>query len=111
MDAKEFKKLLKDIKFPGGAGTRVTATSADWEKRHGHAGARVLARVSANARAHGFSISHASVGTDPTGDRVSRGADLTKTLPDGTVIELLLGSYYGQTAYENSFSIHVRVKA
>jgi hypothetical protein len=106
MDTKAFKKLLKGIKFPGGKDSRVFGDRAQWFKRHGHAGAGVLARVMKAAREAGFVPVGDKMSSDATGDRVGRGT----TMVSGNVT-ITFDSFYGQTAYENRFSICVWVKA
>jgi hypothetical protein len=105
MDTRQFKKLLKDIKFPGGKDAFVNPERgyAKWYKRHGHRGSSVIARVTANARAHGFTQAENTQRSDATGDRVAQGTVLIR---DG--VSMTLSSFYGQTAYENHFTIDIR---
>lgn len=105
MDIKEIKQLLKTLKFPC-AGARVSLAGAAWSKRHGHAGASVIERVRDSARTVGFTMVDSAMGSDATGDRVRRGTTYVR----GNV-SITFESFYGQTAYENRFSICVSVKA
>ena len=108
MDTKQFKRLLKSIKFPGGSDAFVNERTgyAKWYKRHGHAGAKVIGRVIAAARAAGFTHVSAQVSTDATGDRANHG---TVLVSDG--VSLTFNTFYGQTAYENHFTITVHTEA
>lgn len=107
MDAKDFKKLLKAIKFPSGKGSFIDPKHgyARWEKASGHAGAKTLSKVREAALRAGFASLPANITTDATGDRVSRGSTLVM---DG--VSVTFYSHYGQTAYENHFSITVNAK-
>jgi hypothetical protein len=110
MEAKQFKKVLKQVSFPNGKHTTVYDGWAKWEKRHGHGGGLVLARVREAAEAAGFTSIQNRVSADATGDRVTRGGDLQKTLEDGTVVTVSFFSHYGQTAWENLFTLTVSAK-
>jgi len=105
MDTKQFKSILKALKVPSPTVTGDTLAYF-WVKRHGHAGAKTLQRVRENARALGFTPGDSKTSSDATGDRVARGDTMVK---DGVTITF--DSFYGQTAYENRFSISVKAPA
>jgi hypothetical protein len=101
MDTKQFKSILKALKVPAPTVTG-SVLRYFWVKNHGHAGAKTLSRVRENAKALGFQSASSNVSSDATGDRVARGDVLVK---DG--VSILFSSFYGQTAYENRFSISI----
>src|SRR5579863_917068 len=111
MDAKTFKQMLKTLSYPGGKDAKVYEKSfyAHWHKRHGHGGARVLARVAEAAKKAGFVYGTCNVNTDAVGDRLARGNEMVLVTPEGTW-QLDLNSFYGQTAWENSFTCKVGFK-
>jgi len=104
METKEFKKLLKTLSFPVGGDVYVGESYAKWYKRHGHAGAKVIVRVLDAARAAGFAPvpDRDRVSADATGDRVARGTVVIKG-----DITITADTFYGQTAYENNFTLTV----
>lgn len=102
----EMKQVLKAIKFPGGADAYATADYARWNKRGGHGGAKSLERVRESLGRLGFEQVDASLSSDATGDRVGSGTRYVKLN-----VTVTLDAYYGCTAYENRFTITVKVAA
>ncbi len=110
MNNKEFKALLKTVKFPGGQLRRVTEGNgthiASWTKRHGHAEADTIALVRHHALVNGFTYTSGNTTSDATGDRVGHGNTLVK----GDVT-IMTEAYYGVTSYDNRFFVRVVCKA
>lgn len=107
MEAKEFKKLLKLIKFPGGDNRRVDAERcyAHWHKSGGYAGDKAISKLRSAAKAAGFVSQEEKRNDSPDGYVMGGSSDLVK----GSVV-ITTSRHFGVTKTNNSYSITVKVK-
>lgn len=103
MDPKQFQKLAKQLKLPPGG--HFYGKSWSWDKHHGHAGAKILDRVREAAQMAGWQSDPVTDHGSPDGSVVGRGRGLVS--PEGHV--LMTRSSYGATAYDNTFSINLKL--
>lgn len=98
----ELAKLAKKIMPSGYA---VYPGEAYWSKRHGHAGSDMIVRALEKAKKLGFvSAGYANDGT-PDGSAVNNGSAFKHQ--DGW--SLTSHSHYGGVAYDNSFSMTLKM--
>ena len=79
-----------------------TRTTAEWEKRHGHAGKNTIRNMCIQLEHAGWKRGDWTTGGIPDGSAVANSE--TYTSPDGRIL-MSYYEYYGVTAYDNSYSI------
>jgi len=109
MDSKEFAKLAKSLKMPSGTEVKERTypahhLAAVWSKSGGHAGAKVIARVTENARKLGFKDSKFDLTGNGDGSVMGQKAYLRND--DGVLLEW--SKSYGATKAYNYFSLTLR---
>lgn len=97
-------KMAKAV-MPGQASIDLKTGTAEWRKRGGHAGSKIISKVIQKAKAVGFKPASFFGNSHPAGNWVS--SDETYLHPDGWI--LTFGSSYGQTKSDNSFWVRLSV--